>query len=98
MLKAIRFRYAALRFTYVETWHGFGYVAGLFDAFARRVVGWRASRTAHAGSVLDTLEQALQDRRPVRCGGQVLHTEVSVRAGRYLFQRQGSRSSTLLIL
>jgi hypothetical protein len=24
--------------------------------FARRIVGWRASRTAHAGFVLDALE------------------------------------------
>jgi putative transposase len=28
-------------------------------------VGWRASRTAHAGFVLDALEQALHDRRPL---------------------------------
>ena len=30
-----------------------------------RIVGWRVSRTAHAGFVLDALEQALHDRRPV---------------------------------
>ena len=32
--------------------------------FAQRIVGWRASRTAHAGLLLDALEQALHDRRP----------------------------------
>jgi len=32
--------------------------------YARRIVGWRASRTAHAGFVLDALEQALHERRP----------------------------------
>ena len=37
-------------FTYVATWSGFVYVAFVIDAFARRIVGWRASRTAHAGS------------------------------------------------
>ena len=30
-------------------------------AYAPRIVGWRASRTAHAGFVLDALEQALHD-------------------------------------
>jgi putative transposase len=55
-------------FTYVATWTGFVYVAFVIDAYARRIVGWRASRTAHAGFVLDALEQALHDRRPVHRG------------------------------
>ena len=37
-------------FTSVATWSGFVYVAFVIDAFARRIVGWRVSRTAHAGS------------------------------------------------
>jgi putative transposase len=49
-------------FTYVETWQGFVYVAFVIDVFARRIVGWRGSRTAHAAFVLDALEQALHDR------------------------------------
>jgi len=40
-------------FTYVATWAGFVYVAFVIDVFARRIVGWRVSRTAHAGFVLD---------------------------------------------
>jgi transposase InsO family protein len=32
-------------FTYVATWAGFVYVAFVIDAFARRIVGWRVSRT-----------------------------------------------------
>ena len=56
-------------FTYVATWTGFVYVAFVIDAYARRIVGWRVSRTAHAGFVLDALEQALHDRRPVHRGG-----------------------------
>ena len=31
-------------FTYVATWTGFVYVAFVIDAYARRIVGWRASR------------------------------------------------------
>jgi transposase InsO family protein len=62
-------------FTYVATWQGFVYVAFVIDVFARRIVGWRVGRTAHAGFVLDALEQALHDRRPVRRGGLVHHSD-----------------------
>jgi putative transposase len=65
-------------FTYVATWAGFVYVAFVIDAFARRIVGWRVSRTAHAGFVLDALEQALHARRPVRGGGLVHHSDRGV--------------------
>ena len=57
-------------FTYVSSWTGFAYVAFIIDAFARRIVGWKASRQAHAGFVLDALEQALHERRPA---GQLIH-------------------------
>jgi transposase InsO family protein len=65
-------------FTYVATWTGFVYVAFVIDAYARRIVGWRVSRTAHAGFVLDALEQALHDRRPVQGGGLVHHSDRGV--------------------
>jgi len=65
-------------FTYVATWQGFVYVAFVIDAFARRIVGWRVSRTAHAGFVLDALEQALHDRRPVQDSGLVHHSDRGV--------------------
>jgi putative transposase len=63
---------------YVATWQGFVYVAFVIDAFARRIVGWRVSRTAHAGFVLDALEQALHDRRPVHGSGLVHHSDRGV--------------------
>ena len=65
-------------FTYVATWQGFVYVAFVIDAYARRIVGWRASRSAHAGFVLDALEQALHDRKPVQRGGLVHHSDRGV--------------------
>jgi len=61
-------------FTCVATWRGFVYAAFIIDVFARRIVGWRVSRTAHAGFVLDALEQALHDRRPAR-GGLTHHSD-----------------------
>jgi transposase InsO family protein len=65
-------------FTYVATWAGFVYVAFVIDAFARRIVGWRVSRTAHASFVLDALEQALHDRQPIHGGGLVHHSDRGV--------------------
>ena len=50
--------------TYVATWQGFFYVAFVIDAFARRIVGWRVSRSADAGFVLDAVEQAVLQRQP----------------------------------
>jgi putative transposase len=75
-------------FTYVATWQGFVYVAFVIDALARRIVGWRVSRTAHAGFVLDALEQALHDRRPVRRSGLVHHSD---RGGQYVSIRYTER-------
>ncbi|MDN7351020.1 IS3 family transposase [Acetobacter senegalensis] len=57
-------------FTYVSTWQGFVYVAFIIDVFARVIVGWRVSSTAHTDFVLDALEQALCQRRPE---GKVTH-------------------------
>ena len=68
-------------FTYVATWTGFVYVAFVVDVFARRIVGWRVSRSAQAGFVLDALEQALHERRPVHGGGLVHHSD---RGSQYL--------------
>ena len=62
-------------FTYVATWTGFVYVAFVIDAYARRIVGWRVNRSAHAGFVLDALEQALHERRPVAGSGLVHHSD-----------------------
>jgi transposase InsO family protein len=86
-------------FTYVSTWAGFVYVAFVIDTYARRIVGWRVSRTAHAGFVLDALEQALHERRPLHGGGLRAYDSVGdARAslGRYLdFYNSGRPHSSL---
>jgi len=51
-------------FTYVSTWQGWLYVAFVIDVFARRIVGWRVSRSMQTDFVLDALEQALYARQP----------------------------------
>jgi len=65
-------------FTYVATWQGFVYVAFVIDVFARRIVGWRVSRSAQTGFVLDALEQALHDRRPTRQSELIHHSDRGV--------------------
>ncbi|CRL14661.1 putative transposase OrfB [Phaeobacter italicus] len=45
-------------FTYVATWRGFAYVAFVIDAYARKIVGWRVSTSAHAGFVLPSRQHA----------------------------------------
>ena len=73
-------------FTYVATWQGFVYVAFVIDVFARRIVGWRVSRTATAGFVLDALEQAVHQRQP---GSDLTHH--SDRGSQYLSIRYTER-------
>ena len=51
---------------YVSTWQGWLYVAFVIDVYARRIVGWRVSKTMHTDFVLDALEQALYARQPDR--------------------------------
>ena len=75
-------------FTYVATWKGFVYVAFVIDAYARRIVGWRVSTSAHAGFVLDALEQAVHERRPAKGMGLVHHSD---RGSQYLSIRYTER-------
>jgi transposase InsO family protein len=49
--------------TYVATWMGFLYVAFVIDVFARRIVGWRVTRSLTTDLALDALEQALHARQ-----------------------------------
>jgi putative transposase len=49
-------------YTYVSTWSGMAYVAFVIDAYARRILGWRASTSMRTHLVLDTIEQAIWTR------------------------------------
>jgi len=70
------------------TWKGFVYVAFVIDTYARRNVGWRVSRTAHAGFVSGALEQAPHEWRPLHRYGLVHH---SVRGSQYVSIRYTKR-------
>ncbi|KKC34199.1 transposase [Devosia psychrophila] len=75
-------------FTYVATWAGFAYVAFVIDVYSRYIVGWRVNRTAHTSFVLDALEQAIHERRPVHRGGLVHHSD---RGSQYVSIRYSER-------
>ena len=62
-------------FTYVSTWQGFVYAAFVIDVFARRIVGWRVSRSMRTDFVLDALEQALYARQPERDASLIHHSD-----------------------
>lgn len=62
-------------FTYVSTWQGFVYIAFVIDVFARRIVGWRVSRSMRTDFVLDALEQALYARQPERDDALIHHSD-----------------------
>jgi putative transposase len=49
-------------FTYVSTWSGTVYVAFVIDAYARRILGWRAATSMRTDLVLDTIEHAIWTR------------------------------------
>ena len=73
-------------FTYVATWSGFVYVAFVIDVFARRIIGWRVSRSMSAELVLDALEQAIWARSGIN--GVVHHSD---RGSQYLSIRYSER-------
>ena len=62
-------------FTYVSTWQGWLYVAFVIDVFARRIVGWRVSKSMQTDFVLDALEQALFDRQPEQTDKLIHHSD-----------------------
>ena len=50
-------------------------MAFVIDVFARRIVGWRVSRSMRTDFVLDALEQALHARQPEREGALIHHRD-----------------------
>ncbi|GAB4175526.1 MAG: hypothetical protein Kow0020_11260 [Wenzhouxiangellaceae bacterium] len=72
--------------TWVATWTGFVHAAFVVDVYARRIVGWRVSRSLKTDLVPDALEQALWSSRDTE--GLVHHSD---RGGQYLSVRYSER-------
>jgi transposase InsO family protein len=60
----------------------------VIDVYARRIVGWRVSRSMTTDFVLDALEQALYARQPERDGSLVHHSD---RGSQYVSIRYSER-------
>ena len=63
-------------------------MALVIDAYAKRIVGWRASSSMSTDFVLDALEQALYDRRPDPADGLIHHSD---RGSQYVSIRYSER-------
>jgi putative transposase len=76
-------------FTHVATWVGVVYVAFVIDAYARRVLGWRAATSMRTQLVLDALDQAVWVRRRegANLAGLVHHTDAGSQ-GRFNWSSQ----------
>ena len=73
--------------TYVATWSGFVYVAFIFDAFSRFIVGWQVSRSLRTDLALDALEMGIWVRQG-ELEGLVHHSD---RGSQYLSIRYTER-------
>ena len=63
-------------------------MAFIIDAYAKRIVGWRASSSMTTDFFLDALEQAVYDRRPTESDGLVHHSD---RGSQYVSIRYSER-------
>ena len=62
-------------FTYVATWTGFVYVAFVIDAYARRIVGWRArARRTPASCSMRWSRHCMIDGRSIAAGSCTIAT------------------------
>ena len=78
--------------TYVATWRGFVYVAFVIDAYARRIVGWRVSKSLRTDLALDALEQALYDRNVSPRSELIHHSDHGVQGG---FKRSSQHGASV---
>jgi putative transposase len=59
--------------TYIPTWAGFLYLAVVLDACTRRIVGWTMAEHLRTELVIEAVEMALWQRRPV--AGVIHHSD-----------------------
>ncbi len=72
--------------TYLPTWMGFLFLAVVIDAFTRKVVGWAFSANLRTDLVLDALNMALHNRRPME--GVIHHSDHGTQFTSYAFGKR----------
>ncbi len=75
--------------TYIRTWAGFLYLAVVLDVFSRRIVGWCMRPHLKTELILEALNMAIDQRRPV----EVIHD--SDRGSQYTSLEFGDRCEKL---
>ena len=82
--------------TYVPTWAGFLYLAVVLDVWSRKIVGWSMKTTQHAELVVEALDMAIEQRRPVDVihhsdqGSQYTSIDFGRRCGELVRRSMGS--------
>ena len=72
--------------TYVRTWEGWLYLSFVLDAYSRKIVGWSMSNHLKTELVVDAVNMAIYNRRPVP--GLIHHSD---RGSQYTSVEFGSR-------
>jgi putative transposase len=75
--------------TYIAVDGRWIYLCVFIDLFARKVVGWKVSKTMHADLVVDSLHQALAWRKPPK--GLLVHSDRGIQYASSLFRDQLDR-------
>lgn len=76
--------------TYIETGEGWMYLAGVVDAYTRRIVGWSCAPTMDTSLVLRALDNAVVSRRPAP--GLIHHSD---RGSQYASEAYRARLAAL---
>ena len=77
--------YSSKTSTPISTWGGWLYLAVVIDAWSRRIVGWSMATHLRTRLVLDALEMAIRQRRPI---GVIHHSD---QGSQYTLLAFGSR-------
>jgi len=70
--------------TYIQTEHGWRYLAVVIDLFDRAIVGWELSNNMKKELVINALNKAIKSRRPL--AGLIVHSDRGSQYCSYAFQ------------
>jgi putative transposase len=79
--------------TYVRTWEGWLYFAFVLDTYSRKIVGWFMANNLKTELVLDALNMAIYNRRPVP--GLIHHSDRGSQYTLVMFGRRPKEAGLL---
>ena len=60
--------------TYIHTTTGWAYMATVIDGYSRKLIGWSIADNMREGMVIQAMDMAIRNRRPIQ-GEVVMHTD-----------------------